>query len=196
MADESQRPSEVKKRFSPRINKKLALSTACLVVIVGGLYGAYELGTNKTDSGSGGSVTSYVDAQTDIQKLQTQVGTLVFKKEKQPASDRVNEQPESFKNTSEVQQILAGIYMNKQDWSGALEVYKSIEQKYGLSSSTASGAAAAAEKIKDYETALHYYELAKAKAQADTKNPSSITEIRFYDTKLQELAPYVSDSAN
>jgi len=90
-----------------------------------------------------------------------------------------------FKETS-TQNLLATVYTSKGDFTSALAVYAALDRDNKLSYGAAASAGAIAEQVKNNQVALHYYQVALQKAQAD-KNLPNADLVPTYQQKIADL---------
>ena len=120
------------------------------------------------------------------QKLLNQIYEDVANQKYTTAINLVNSQPSNLKSTFDTESALASIYLDENNNQQALNVYKQIAKKFGLTLATADNAAETAYSNKDYSDALYFYQQAESLA-ANSNDPMRQNDIDRYNFMIQKI---------
>ncbi|HSW92634.1 MAG TPA: hypothetical protein VLH14_01985 [Patescibacteria group bacterium] len=172
MADKNKTTVVVEKK---RLSQRQIIGVVFVVVVLVGLLIGWIVYTHRPKS----TVPQY-----DSAALVNEVSKDISKRDFDSAIKLIKGQ-KIFKETS-TQNLLASVYTSKGDFKSALVVYAALDKSNDLTSGAASAAGAIAAQTNDNQTALHYYQEALQKAQAD-KNLPNQDVIPMYQQKIADL---------
>jgi len=172
MADKKEATVVVEKK---RLSQRQIIGLVFVVIVLVGLVIGWIVYTHRPKT---------TGPQYDSAALVNIVSTDVGKRDFDAAIKLIKNQ-KIFKETS-TQTLLASVYTSKGDFTSALAVYAALDKDNKLSYGAAASAGAIAEQTKDNQKALHYYQVALQKAQAD-KNLPNADLIPTYQQKIADL---------
>ena len=169
-----------KRRFNKRTVLTVIILVVTLVVIGVGVWLWAVHSSDKKKSGEG-----------EIPKLSGQALTDAvnqkYAKGDYAGAAKLVEAQDASRTDPQTELLLASSYANAQNYKAALDLYADLDKKDSLSGQDTATAGEIAERAKEYQLAITYYQKAIDRVKADPEASANADLVPMYEAKISEL---------